>query len=99
ACGFPKEPKPAKVHFQRLEAGVSRPISLARAHYWQGRSYEAEGNLANAYEQYRLASKAPTTFYGQLGLAKIDATPTLHIVESPLDTVSAKADFDSDDVT
>jgi len=97
ALRFLKEPRTAKLHFQKLEAGVTRPISLARAHYWQGRSYEAEGNLANAYEQYRLASKAPTTFYGQLGLAKIDATPTLHITESPLDTVSAKVDFDSDD--
>jgi soluble lytic murein transglycosylase len=99
ALRFLKEPRTAKLHFQKLEAGVSRPISLSRAHYWQGRSYEAEGNLADAWQQYHLAAKAPTTFYGQVALARIDATPTLHIVETPLDTVSAKADFESDDLT
>ncbi|HVU19871.1 MAG TPA: lytic transglycosylase domain-containing protein [Rhizomicrobium sp.] len=98
ALRFLKEPKAAKPHFQKLEAGVSRPISLARAHYWEGRTYEAEGSLANAYEQYRLASKAPTTFYGQLALAKIDATPILHVVETPLDATTFKAEFDSDEL-
>ncbi len=99
ALRFLKEPKTAKIHFQKLEAGVSRPISLARAHYWEGRTYEAEGNLANAWEQYRLASKAATTFYGQLGLAKIEANPILHIVETPLDTVTDKAEFDADELS
>jgi len=99
ALRFLKESKAAAPHFQKLEAGVSRPISLSRAHYWQGRTYEAAGNLADAWEQYHLAAKAANTFYGQVALARIDATPTLHIVETPLDTVSAKADFESDDLT
>jgi len=99
ALRFLKEPKTAAPHFQKLEAGVSRPISLARAHYWEGRTYEAAGNLADAWQQYKLASKASTTFYGQLALARIDATPTLHIDSLPVDTASAKADFEQDELT
>ena len=98
ALRFLKEPKTAAPHFQKLEAGVSRPISLARAHYWEGRTAEASGNLADAWQQYRLASKAPTTFYGQLALARIDATPTLHIADMPVDT-SAKAEFEQGELT
>src|SRR5262249_9570016 len=75
ALRFLKEPKTALTHFEKLETGVSRPISLARAHYWQGRAHEAAGNMTAAWQQYKLASKASVTFYGQLALAKIDATP------------------------
>ncbi len=75
ALRFLKEPKAAAPHFQKLEAGVSRPISLSRAHYWQGRTYEAEGNLADAREQYHLAAKAPTTslWTGRAGADRRDA--------------------------
>jgi soluble lytic murein transglycosylase len=99
ALRFLKEPKTAAPHFQKLEAGVSRPISLARAHYWEGRTYEATGNLTDAWQQYRLAAKAPNTFYGQVALARIDATPTLHIADMAVDAASAKAEFEQDDLT
>jgi len=99
ALRFLKEPKTALSHFEKLEAGVSRPISLARAHYWQGRAHEAAGNTAAAWQQYKLASKASVTFYGQLALAKIDATPVLHITETPLDSAALKAGIESDDLT
>jgi soluble lytic murein transglycosylase len=98
ALRFLKEPKTAAPHFQKLEAGVSRPISLARAHYWEGRTYEAQGNAADAWQQYRLAAKAPNTFYGQVALARIDATPTLHIADMAVDASSAKAEFEQDDL-
>jgi soluble lytic murein transglycosylase len=99
ALRFLKEPKTALTHFEKLEAGVTRPISLARAHYWQGRAREAAGNTGEAWQQYKLASKAPVTFYGQLALAKIDATPMLHITETPLDSAAVKAGIESDDLT
>lgn len=99
ALRFLKDPKSAQPHFQRLEAGVSRPISLARAHYWQGRAYEALGDNANAWEQYRLAAKYPVAFYGQVAAARIDATPTLHIDAMPPDTQTGKADFEQEDLT
>ncbi len=87
-----KEPKTALTRFEKLEAGGKPwPISLARAHYWQGRAHEAAGNMAAAWQQYKLASKASVTFYGQPALAKIDATPVLHITETPLDSAVLKA--------
>lgn len=98
ALRFLKDPKAAQPHFQKLEAGVSRPISLARAHYWEGRTYEALGDTANAWEQYRLAAKTPTTFYGQVALARVDATPVLHVVETPLDGAAGKAAFEQEDL-
>ncbi len=97
ALRFLKDAKSAQPHFQKLEAGVTRPISLARAHYWQGRAYEALGDNADAWEQYHLASKAPTTFYGQVALARIDSTPTLHIIETPVEP-GGKAEFEQDDL-
>jgi soluble lytic murein transglycosylase len=99
ALRFLKEPRTALTHFEKLEAGVTRPISLARAHYWQGRAREAAGNLADAWQQYKLASKASVTFYGQLALARIDATPVLHIAETPIDGAAVKAGIEPDDLT
>jgi soluble lytic murein transglycosylase len=53
-------------HFRRLEGGVTSPISLARAHYWQGRSLEALGDQGQARAAYDAASRYPNTYYGQL---------------------------------
>jgi soluble lytic murein transglycosylase len=79
ALRFLKDPQTALPHFKKLEDGVSRPISLARARYWQGRAYEDAGDAASAWQQYRAAAKASDTFYGELALARIDAHPVLHI--------------------
>jgi len=65
-----KEPREALPWFQRMESAVSRPISKAKAQYWQGRALEAAGDAANAMAQYRRASAYPETFYGQLSLVK-----------------------------
>ena len=89
-------PAKALVHFKRLETGVSRPISLARARYWKGRCYEAMGQPADAYAQYKLAAQAPESFYGQLALARIDATPVLHIADTVLDARDQADDFEKD---
>ncbi len=92
-------PKTAMMHFQKLDTGVSRPISRARAHYWEGRAAEAMGDNATAWQQYKLASQDSDTFYGQLALAKIDATPTLHLKDTAVDTSGAKTDFEAEDLT
>ena len=89
-------PMVALAHFKKLEAGVSRPISLARARYWKGRCYEAQGSAADAYAQYKLAAQAPESFYGQVALARIDATPVLHINEAVVDAQGAADDFEKD---
>lgn len=53
-------------HFLRLRVGVSAPISLSRAGYWEGRAREALGQGANAAAAYAFAAEFATTYYGQL---------------------------------
>jgi len=67
---FLKDAKAALPWFQRMEAAVGRPISTAKAQYWQGRALAAQGDTASAMLQYRKAATHPETFYGQLALAK-----------------------------
>ena len=89
ALRFLKEPATALAHFQRLEAGVSRPISKSRAFFWEGRALEAQGATEGAIAHYRQAAAYPETFYGQVALARIDASPTLHLNDSAVDTAPA----------
>jgi soluble lytic murein transglycosylase len=87
ALRFLKDPAGALAAFQRLEAAVGRPISKSRAYYWEGRAYEAAGQNAEALRRYRLAGAYPETFYGQVALAHIDATPTLHLAVTAIEAV------------
>ena len=98
ALRYLKSPAAALVHFKKLEAGVSRPISLARARYWKGRCYEATGDTVNAVEQYKLAAQAPESFYGQIALARIDATPTLHVNDMAIDATVVRDDFEKEEL-
>jgi soluble lytic murein transglycosylase len=98
ALRFLKDPQTALPHFKKLENGVSRPISLARARYWQGRAYEDAGDAASAWQQYRDAAKASDTFYGQLALARIDAHPLLHIRGVATGDLPPRAAFERDDL-
>jgi soluble lytic murein transglycosylase len=61
----------ARTHFARLEAGVSTPVSKARALYWLGRTAEVQNNQSEADRFYEGASRFPTVYYGQLAAAKI----------------------------
>lgn len=60
------DPQKALPHFQRFRDAVSSPISLGRAGYWLGRTYEAIGNPAAMIEAYSLGARYQTSFYGQL---------------------------------
>lgn len=64
-------PREALEHFNALEAGVSTPVSLGRAKYWQGRAAEAAGNLDLARERFLAAAEHATTYYGQLALVAL----------------------------
>jgi len=94
-----KEPKTALTHFQNLAHAVTRPISVARAHYWEGRCYEDAGELASAWQQYRLAAEQSDTFYGQLALAHIEPAPNLHLTETIVDAGARKADYEREEQT
>jgi soluble lytic murein transglycosylase len=92
---FLKDPAAALADFQKLDAGVTRPISKSRAQYWQGRSYEAMGDSASALSHYRQAATWPETFYGQIALAHIEASPLLHLTDTVVEAAAA-SEVDAD---
>ncbi len=85
---FLKVPQAALPYFQRLDDGVSRPISKSRAEYWLGRTYEAAGDTADAIAHYRLAGEHSETFYGQLAQARIESAPLLHVNDTDVAAAS-----------
>lgn len=91
------EPKPALTHFQNVAANVSRPISVARGAYWQGRALEALGDMPGAWAAFHAAAQHPETFYGMLSLARIDARPQLALTETPSKPPRA-AEFEKDEL-
>ena len=72
ALTFLHEPAVALTHFARIAEGVSNPITLARAFYWQGRAAEAAGHDHDARTYYDSAARFPTAYYGQLARARLD---------------------------
>jgi soluble lytic murein transglycosylase len=71
ALRFLHDPGAAASHFARIAEGVTNPITLARAFYWQGRAAEALGREQDARSFYRQAAYYPTAYYGQLARAKV----------------------------
>jgi soluble lytic murein transglycosylase len=89
ALRFLKDPATALTHFQKLDAGVARPISKSRAQYWLGRAFEAQGDTAGALAHYKQATAYPESFYGQIALAHTDPTPTLHLTDTIVEAAAA----------
>jgi soluble lytic murein transglycosylase len=84
ALRFLHEPAVALAHFARIAEGVSNPITLARAFYWQGRAAEAAGHEREARGYYDSAARFPTAYYGQLARARLDLTEvTLRPLPAP----------------
>jgi soluble lytic murein transglycosylase len=71
ALEFLGDPATAKKHFAVIQSVSSMPLSQSRAEYWLGRAAEKAGDMNEATMQYRRAAAYPTTFYGQLALAKL----------------------------
>jgi len=99
ALRFLKDPQAALVHFKNIAQAVSRPISVAKAHYWEGRVFEAQGDLAHAWQQYTTAAQSPATFYGQIALARIAADPELHVRDQPIDANALRGDYEHEALT
>lgn len=71
----------AETHFRHLLAGVSTPISLARAHYWIGRAQEAAGKEATA--SYRAAAAHQTAYYGLLAAERLGLSLDASLLARP----------------
>ena len=67
-----KDPVKAAAYFERLYADVRLPVSLSRAAYWAGRSYEALNDDSHAAAWYKKGADHYATFYGQLSALKLD---------------------------
>ena len=94
ALEFLKDPATAAPHFKVIQTISSRPLSQSRAEYWLGRAAAAAGDRAEAERQFHLAAAYPTTFYGQLALARLGAK-TLALAPDPKIDAAAKKRFAS----
>jgi soluble lytic murein transglycosylase len=75
------DPEMALKHFQHLLAGVTTPISLARAHYWIGRAEEAAGRDGTA--SYKAAAAHQTAFYGLLAAERLGLSLDAGLLAKP----------------
>ncbi len=98
ALHFLNDPKSALGHFQKLETGVSRPISKSRAYFWEGRAAEASGDLGLAGQYYRQAAAFSDTYYGQLAVSHIDSTPVLHLADASVPATAARAQIEDSEM-
>jgi soluble lytic murein transglycosylase len=71
ALEYLKDPATASHHFAVIQTISSMPLSQSRAEYWLGRAAAAAGNHGEATQQFQRAAAYPTTFYGQLALARL----------------------------
>jgi soluble lytic murein transglycosylase len=75
------DPGGAEKHFQHLLAGVSTPISVARAQYWIGRAQEAAGQDGSA--SFKAAAAHQTAFYGLLAAERLGLTLDASLLAKP----------------
>jgi soluble lytic murein transglycosylase len=75
------DPTSALKHFQHLLAGVSTPISLARAHYWIGRAQEAGGQDGTV--SFKAAAAHQTAFYGLLAAERLGLSLDTGLLQKP----------------
>lgn len=75
------DPATAETHFRHLLAGVSTPISLARAHYWIGRAEEAAGKDGTG--SYKAAAAHQTAFYGLLAAERLGLSLDAKLLARP----------------
>ncbi|WP_421723445.1 transglycosylase SLT domain-containing protein [Bauldia sp.] len=94
ALEYLNDPNTAKKHFAAIHQVSTRPLSQSRADYWLGRAAEKAGNRAEANQAYQRAGRHPTTFYGQLALARL-GVERLPIAAVPKASGTVKARFES----
>ncbi|MEO0982314.1 MAG: lytic transglycosylase domain-containing protein [Pseudomonadota bacterium] len=74
ALRLQNDPERALGHFATLRKGVSTPVSVSRAEYWLGRTFEAMGDAQSAEEAYAAGAVHKTAFYGQLAAERAGVT-------------------------
>jgi soluble lytic murein transglycosylase len=92
ALEYLHSPSIASGHFAKIATVSSMPLSLSRAEYWLGRASAAAGDAKAAAEHFKRAAAYPTTFYGQLGFARLGGN-RLPISQPPKATADLRASF------
>ncbi len=81
-----KKPWEGFEYFEALYHKSTMPITRGRAAYWAGLSSESLGRADIARQWYQSGAKYPTTFYGQMSLAKLGRESDPVTVSPPLTT-------------
>jgi soluble lytic murein transglycosylase len=71
ALRFLNHPATAARHFDSAAQIATRPISIARTLYWQGRAAEALGASGEARGYFERAAGDSVTYYGQLARSRL----------------------------
>ena len=90
ALRFLNDPATAAQHFARIGAGISNPISLARAGYWRGRAADAMNKPQEARAHYEQAARYSTAYYGQLARAKL-GLPEIALASPPVPSAEKRS--------
>ncbi len=86
----------AAAKFTALAARSHSAITQGRAHYWLARALKEQGHDAEAHEQFALAARWPTSFYGQEAARALgDASAGQHGLADPGWTPAQASSFAS----
>lgn len=97
ALRFVDLPREALRRFERLYAGVTTPISRARAAYWAGRAAAALEDHEHAATWYHRAMRLPITYYGQRAAEELgEPLPGLDVLPP---TRAQRTAFESKELT
>lgn len=94
ALRYLRQPQQAWRHFDTFYKSVSTPVSLGRGAYWLGQAAEASGDAGGAQAWYRQAAEHGTTFYGQLGAARIPGIQPVLPPPAPEPTAAEREAFE-----
>jgi soluble lytic murein transglycosylase len=98
ALRYLNKPDVAMRHFMRLQTLAPTRTEKARAAYWMGRTYEANGDTGNARSAYKIASQYSTIYYGQLARERIGLGKVPEQIESGNSTPAAVSSVQRDEV-
>jgi soluble lytic murein transglycosylase len=99
ALRYQKDSKAALTHFTKLYESARFPVTQARGAYWAGRAAEAAGDKRAAQGWYQKAAAFPITFYGQLGMDKLDAGTRPAWPTTPKATPTERRAFEQGELT
>jgi soluble lytic murein transglycosylase len=85
ALEYLRDTATAAKHFTAITAFSTTALSLSRAEYWLGRTAAAAGRNELAAAHFQRAAAHPTSFYGQLAVARLGARQ-LGIPQPPVPT-------------